>query len=267
MQSSLPFWSQGEAQYRYLSNFFPAPITLEGKQWPSVEHYYQAQKCLDASTQERIRQASTAREARSLGQAADVREDWPQVKVQVMARALKAKFTQHPELGEQLLATGECHLIHYAPWDSYWGTGKNSHGQNQLGDLLMRLRAYLRKKQERKPLRLIIAGSRDFADYDLLCRSVEAFQKEHGPIGEIICGMARGADLLGHRYADEHGIPVREMPADWDRYGKGAGYRRNGEMALCADALLAFRIGASKGTGHMIDIARQRNLIFMVVQL
>jgi O-acetyl-ADP-ribose deacetylase (regulator of RNase III) len=107
----------------------------------------------------------------------------------------------------------------------------------QLSDLALTIEIY-GPQVEQKFLRLIIAGSRSFTDYQLLCEKVDAFQQEHGPVVEVICGMARGADTLGSRYAREHKIPVKKMPADWDRYGKGAGYRRNEEMAQVADAHL-----------------------------
>jgi len=76
----------------------------------------------------------------------------------------------------------------------------------------------------------------------------------------ILSGAARGADRLGECWAAEQGIACERYPADWDRYGKSAGYRRNVQMASCADALVALWDGASRGTEHMIEHARQRGL-------
>ena len=76
---------------------------------------------------------------------------------------------------------------------------------------------------------------------------------------EIVSGTAKGADQLGEKYAKEKGYPVKQFPADWSK-GKSAGYVRNEEMAKYADALIAFWNGLSKGTGHMIDLAKKYKL-------
>ena len=68
----------------------------------------------------------------------------------------------------------------------------------------------------------------------------------------IVSGMARGADTLGYLFAMSHNVVTYKFPADWDRYGKSAGYMRNREMGLFADGLVAFWNG-SKGTQHMIQ--------------
>lgn len=100
---------------------------------------------------------------------------------------------------------------------------------------------------------IIVAGGREFDNYGLLSRKLDFFLSRK-PAGEvrIISGDARGADRLGHRYADEHGIACLVMPADWETHGKKAGYIRNDRMAKEADALVAFWDGQSKGTAHMI---------------
>lgn len=112
-------------------------------------------------------------------------------------------------------------------------------------------------------MKLIIAGGRDFTNYPALIASIkELLHKEHTPVYEltIISGMARGADSLGVRLARDYNIPLIEMPADWYKYGKSAGYKRNMEMAKIATHLLAAWDGYSKGTGHMINIAKERKL-------
>lgn len=113
-------------------------------------------------------------------------------------------------------------------------------------------------------MKLIVAGSREFNDYDLLKKSIqENFQRAE--VEEIVSGTARGADSLGERFAIDYSIPIKKYPANWDLYGKSAGYRRNVEMADYADALIAFWNGKSKGTGHMINIAKEKNLRVIVV--
>ena len=82
----------------------------------------------------------------------------------------------------------------------------------------------------------------------------------------IVSGGARGADSLGEKYSDEEGFDLEVYPAQWDKYGKRAGFRRNEQMAEVADALIAFWDGKSHGTKHMIDIMNNKNLEVRVVK-
>ena len=129
----------------YLSNFYISPIRLDGKDWPTVEHFYQAAKTLDPAYSERVRLASTADEAKRLGNdpACLLRADWSGYKVEVMRRALAAKFGQHPDLGRLLVATGDAILIENSKKDYFWGAGADGTGRSMLGALLMELRASL----------------------------------------------------------------------------------------------------------------------------
>jgi hypothetical protein len=113
--------------------------------------------------------------------------------------------------------------------------------------------------------KIIIAGSRTFNDYDMLCQKVDKILHHH-PIVEIVSGCCKGADLLGERYAKERVHLLNHFPADWDKYGKVAGFRRNREMALYADALIAFWDGKSRGTQCMIEFAKERNLLIRVIR-
>jgi hypothetical protein len=108
-------------------------------------------------------------------------------------------------------------------------------------------------------MKVIIAGGRGFNDYETLkgfCDNALSNQEEV----EIVSGTANGADKLGERYAHENGYTIKMFPADWDKYGKSAGYKRNAQMAEYADALIAFWDTKSKGTKHMIDLAKRANL-------
>ena len=114
-------------------------------------------------------------------------------------------------------------------------------------------------------MKVIIAGGRNFRDYDKLkesCDNILVNQKEV----EIVSGTAAGADILGERYAQEKGYEVKKFPAQWDLYGKSAGYKRNQQMAEYADGLIAFWDGKSKGTKHMIDIANKMGLKVRVIR-
>lgn len=100
-------------------------------------------------------------------------------------------------------------------------------------------------------MRVIVAGGRNFRDYNLLCNILDDFHKEN-KIDEVVCGGARGADSLGEQWAKEHNIPVKYFPADWDTYGLAAGPIRNQAMAEYGDYLIAFWDGKSRGTKGMI---------------
>ena len=121
---------------------------------------------------------------------------------------------------------------------------------------------------DKKYFRVIIAGSRNFNNYELLKKECDAFlsdKKEKYNI-TIISGGARGADFSGEKYAQDEGFALEIYPAQWDKFGKRAGYRRNEQMAEVADALIAFWDGSSRGTKHMIDIMNEKNLLVRVVE-
>ena len=125
-----------------------------------------------------------------------------------------------------------------------------------------------------KELRVIIAGSRDFSDYELLKKSaIEIITKKTmlPDLTRIVSGGARGADTLGERFANEMGLEISRFIPDWDGLGKRAGYVRNAEMAKFAveddnyGVLIAFWDGKSRGTKHMIDLAKRYGLEVHVV--
>lgn len=116
--------------------------------------------------------------------------------------------------------------------------------------------------------KIIIAGGRDFSNYSLLKEKVDFYLSEAIAAGDeivIVSGKANGADSLGEKYAIEKGYSIDEHPAKWNELGKRAGYVRNEEMAKVAHALIAFWDGKSKGTKHMIDLAKKYNLHVRVV--
>ena len=115
-------------------------------------------------------------------------------------------------------------------------------------------------------MKVIIAGSRYFNNYELLRQYVDHIlqnvsQKESI---EIVSGGAKGADELGERYAKERGYKITRFPADWNKYGRAAGPKRNEQMGDYADALIAFWDGESRGTKHMIEYAKKKNLLVRV---
>lgn len=118
-----------------------------------------------------------------------------------------------------------------------------------------------------KEFKIVIAGSRNFTNYDLLKKKMNSFLSEKKDFFDIviISGTAKGADTLGEQYADEHGYKIVRFPADWNRFGNAAGRVRNEEMGEIADAVVAFWDGKSPGTHNMISIAKKKKLPLRVV--
>jgi len=117
-----------------------------------------------------------------------------------------------------------------------------------------------------KEFRVIVAGSRDFDNYETLCLRLDYLvsQKKEDHEIIIISGTARGADKLGEAYAKSRGYKVEQHPAKWDEFGKSAGYKRNVEMANVADACVCFIVNNSKGARHMANIAEEKGLLLKV---
>jgi ribA/ribD-fused uncharacterized protein len=133
-------------EYGCFSNFSAHPIELNGKIWKTSEHYFQAQKFVDTEHEEAIRLIESPMVAAQMGRdrRKPLRKDWEVVKIPVMREALIAKFTQHPDLQEILLATDNALLVEHTANDNYWGDGGDGFGLNMLGKLLMEVREELR---------------------------------------------------------------------------------------------------------------------------
>lgn len=114
--------------------------------------------------------------------------------------------------------------------------------------------------------RVIIAGSRSFRDFDLLVQKCDKILSSIQEPIVIVSGTARGADRLGEQYAKLRGYDIDRHPAQWDKFGKSAGYKRNVEMAKSADALIAFPVGTTPGTQHMINTATDAGMPVRVIQ-
>ena len=117
--------------------------------------------------------------------------------------------------------------------------------------------------------RVIVCGGRDFSDEVLCFRSLDGILSRYGRC-EIVSGHAKGADRLGEKYAEANGLECAVFPADWRRYGRGAGLIRNREMLLYAKqafpVVVAFWNGQSRGAKQMIDIAEQAGAAVHVVR-
>ena len=110
-------------------------------------------------------------------------------------------------------------------------------------------------------MKTIIAGSRTITNYKLIKETLDNINFK---ITEIVSGTAIGVDKLGEKYGLENNIQIKQFPANWDKYGKSAGYIRNKDMADYADDCIVFYNGISNGSNHMIKISKENNLILKI---
>jgi hypothetical protein len=148
MAKVIYFYHLHEA-YGEFSNFARFPIHLNGKVWPTSEHYFQAQKFAGTEYEELVRQAATPSEAAKMGRdrTRRLRPDWEPVKEDIMREAVTAKFTQHADLRRLLLETGDAELVEHTENDRYWADGGDGSGLNRLGAILMEIREKLKQME------------------------------------------------------------------------------------------------------------------------
>ena len=121
-------------------------------------------------------------------------------------------------------------------------------------------------------IRVLIAGSRDFNDFELLDKAVKHYLKQYGLHRqdiEVVSGGARGADRLGEQFANKYSIKLTIFPADWNTYGKSAGYIRNEQMIKYigdTGIVFAFWDGQSHGTAHTIKLANKYNIKVHIIR-
>ena len=119
------------------------------------------------------------------------------------------------------------------------------------------------KPSDDKEFRVVVAGSRNFGDYERLSAELDKFLVGKKNV-VIVSGTARGADRMGEQYAAEHGYKIDQFPAEWGKYHQGAGPIRNMQMVKTADAVVAFWDNQSSGTRNIIDCARQESIPYKV---
>lgn len=128
---------------RFMSNFYPSQIVYEGVTYPSVEHAFQAAKTHDKKLRKWISSLNKPADAKKEGRNLKLREDWEQVKNDIMKELVRLKFKCHPSLRQKLLDTGDSYLEETNTWgDTYWGVCRGK-GKNVLGKLLMEVRSEL----------------------------------------------------------------------------------------------------------------------------
>ena len=112
-------------KYRFLSNFYPSKVSLDGLEYDNVEAAFQAAKTDDVADRRRIREATKPGDAKHLGQKVKLRQDWEKIKIQVMEDLVRQKFQNHPDLRDKLLATADSPLEEGNLWnDLFWGICK-----------------------------------------------------------------------------------------------------------------------------------------------
>lgn len=143
---AIHFYHQHRKPYGCFSNYSLHPVRIEGVLWPTTEHYFQAMKFPDdPERQQRILDTPHPGEAKRIAWEPGVRpaRGWDTQRDEVMRDAVRAKFTQHADIRQILLDTGEQTLVEHTKNDSYWGDGGDGSGQNRLGQILMEIRAEL----------------------------------------------------------------------------------------------------------------------------
>lgn len=145
---TINFYSTND-EYGFMSNFAGYPFKLDGKVWPTTEHFFQASKFKGTPHYEEVRKINSPMIAARTGRkrSLPLRKDWNSVKDDVMRRAVLAKFEQHDDIRQQLLATQDVKLVEHTANDSYWGDGGDGHGKNMLGQILMEVRAELGNRE------------------------------------------------------------------------------------------------------------------------
>ena len=130
-------------EFGEFSNFSKHGVEINDLWWPTVEHFFQAQKFESHDYREKIRNSHSSKQAAELGRSRKVpiRTDWEEVKDEIMFQAVLLKFKTHPALADLLISTGNQDIVENAPGDFYWGCGKDGTGLNKLGNILMRVRS------------------------------------------------------------------------------------------------------------------------------
>ena len=113
-------------------------------------------------------------------------------------------------------------------------------------------------------IKLAIIGSRSFNDYSLLENKLKEYLSK---VELVVSGGATGADSLGEQWAKNNNIQTLIFPANWDKYGRRAGFIRNEDIIKNCDGCIAFWDGKSPGTKHSLSLCEKYNKPFKIVKI
>lgn len=113
-------------------------------------------------------------------------------------------------------------------------------------------------------MKLAVIGSRTFDNYEFLQENLKVFLSK---VTLVVSGAAKGADLLGEKWAKNNNIETLIFPADWKKYGRRAGFIRNEDIIKSCDCVVAFWDGKSKGTAHSISLCKKLNKPFKIIEI
>lgn len=240
-------YSAGKTELgKFLSNFAYSPITTDDGHFDSVEGYWYW-----LSNRQEMMRATHGYSAKKAGKA------YPKV-VQLTEEEFQRKITtacwvkihSNPHMLD-LFRNSTLLFAHYYVFN---GVPKDA-GYKWVIDMWELFRANV--KIDDTTFKVIIAGGRDYNNYQQMITMMDAYLENRHPHVIIISGGAKGADSLGESYAALRGYKLIVMKADWDKYGKRAGYLRNKDMLDVADASVCFWDEVSRGTGHMVRISKE----------
>lgn len=139
-------------EYGCFSNFSDHLVYLKGSDWPTSEHYFQAQKFEGTKYESDVRKCKGPMAAANMGRdrSLPLRPDWESVKDNIMRVAVLAKFTQNKDCFTTLLSTADATLVEHTKNDNYWADGGDGSGKNMLGIILMEVRDVLKALQDRR---------------------------------------------------------------------------------------------------------------------
>lgn len=236
-------------EYSWLSNMSLLPIQYKGRYFCCTESAYQAEKCANERDKDMFIHLN-GYESKKLGRNIQIRDDWNEVRLQVMEELTALKYTPHTPLAIRLLETGDAEIVEGNNWkDTFWGIC-NGIGENHLGKILMSQRAKLKEEG----VYVGVVGSRRFLDSTLAFKVLDRAHAKFN-IVKVVSGGAVGPDKFGEWWANKNGIEVLLHLPNWDAYGKSAGFIRNADIVRDSDFIIAFWDTISNGTKNTMDTA------------
>jgi ribA/ribD-fused uncharacterized protein len=233
-----------ENDYKGFLTMAPSPIVIDGKRYPTVEHYFQAMKFPDdLQWQEAIRVADKGLKARQLGEdkTKTPRADWEKVKEAVLKEALVAKFQQNRGLLQLLKETGTRPIV-FESNDPYWGTGLTGKGKNRLGLLLVQVRTELREYE----LPVAVGDQAPLSEADVA--ALEEEEEEEAGADAAPPGSVGSAAADGSMAAAAAVLPV-EVEG-----GRGMRYQAGGGLDAMPDELMPEEVQEGGGDDDDRDI-------------